>query len=65
MFFWKKFIVKQYRKLYLDRLEEVKKRMAHETFKSKTEIFNYLKEQPELRRFMEFAETRLNRSGRK
>lgn len=53
---WMKFISKQYRKYYPDRLEVIKERTKDKKFLSRSKMFDYLEKQPELRRFFEYIE---------
>lgn len=60
---WIKFISKQYRKYYPDRLEAIKDRTKDKTFTSRSKMFNYLEKQPELRRFFEYIEAKIKKKG--
>ena len=60
---WIKFITKQYRKYYPDRLETIKARTEDKQFTSKSKMFKYLEEQPELRRFFEYIESKIKKKG--
>lgn len=58
---WLKFISKQYRKYYPDRLEAIKNRIKEKKFASKLKMLKYLEEQPELRRFFEYIESKIKK----
>lgn len=60
---WLKFIGKQYRKYYPDRLEVIKSRVKDKEFTSRSKMFNYLEKQPELRKFFEYIETKIKKRG--
>ena len=58
---WIKFISKQYRKYYPDRLEAIKNRIKEKKFTSKLKMLKYLEDQPELRRFFEYIESKIKK----
>lgn len=58
---WIKFIGKQYRKYYPDRLESIKNRTKEKQFTSKLKMIKFLEEQPELRRFFEYIESKIKK----
>lgn len=59
---WLKFISRQYRKFYPDRLQTIKDRTKDKTFTSRSKMFNYLEQQPELRKFFEYIESKIKRN---
>ena len=60
---WVKFICKQYRKHYPDPLDDMGYKIADKTFKSKTAIFNFMKENAigGLKTIMRFAEEKIRK----
>ena len=60
---WFKFVNKQYRKYYPDRLEVIKKRAKGKEFISKLKMLKWLEKQPELRRFLEELESKIKKKG--
>ena len=58
---WQKFITKQFRKFYPDRLETVSKRMVGMDFSSRSKLYYYLEQQPVLSKFFTHAKSRIKR----
>lgn len=58
---WLKFISKQYKKFYPDRLDTIKERTKDKEFSSRSKMFDYLEKQPELFRFFQYIESKIKK----
>lgn len=61
---YKQFIAREYRRTYSDRLAVLKDRIQDMQFASKKQLYEFLENQPELRRFLQYANSKIKRKDK-